>query len=220
MYSCKKSRCMYRACQIIFPVLGTTTLMCRATSNCLGIAHGELRACNVGLYNIPAICHQCSNLFSILTLNFLWPRSLPTPCSLTLRVDVASGSQTVKNEMVPIHFFDELQSGIKLRTINIRVNMNDLYGEQIETQPSIWNCGYNLESHLVAWFTFQSYASVTLTHIISSTSPTYAPHCHPWICGQTPPKWLHYLPDGRRSWLVDHNGEHRTPTTSKGHGSG
>ena len=31
--------------------------------------------------------------------------------------------------------------------------------------------------------------SVTLTyttHIISSTSPTYTPHCHPWICGQTP----------------------------------
>ena len=30
--------------------------------------------------------------------------------------------------------------------------------------------------------------SVTLTHtthIISSTAPTYAPHCHPWICGQT-----------------------------------
>ena len=23
------------------------------------------------------------------------------------------------------------------------------------------------------------------THIISSTAPTYAPHCHPWICGQT-----------------------------------
>ena len=32
--------------------------------------------------------------------------------------------------------------------------------------------------------------SVTLTHttyIISSTAPTYAPHCNPWICGRTPP---------------------------------
>ena len=31
--------------------------------------------------------------------------------------------------------------------------------------------------------------SVTLTHtthIISSTAPIYVPHCHPWICGQTP----------------------------------
>ena len=27
-------------------------------------------------------------------------------------------------------------------------------------------------------------------------------------------------PDGRRSWLVDHKREHRTPPTSKGHGSG
>ena len=26
------------------------------------------------------------------------------------------------------------------------------------------------------------------THDISSTAPTYAPHCHPWICGQTPPE--------------------------------
>ena len=25
------------------------------------------------------------------------------------------------------------------------------------------------------------------THVISSTAPTYVPHCHPWICGQTPP---------------------------------
>ena len=25
------------------------------------------------------------------------------------------------------------------------------------------------------------------THIISSTAPTYAPHCDLWICGQTPP---------------------------------
>ena len=26
------------------------------------------------------------------------------------------------------------------------------------------------------------------THIISSTAPTYTPHCHPWICGQTQPE--------------------------------
>ena len=26
------------------------------------------------------------------------------------------------------------------------------------------------------------------THIISSTAPTSAPHCHPWICGQTQSK--------------------------------
>ena len=32
---------------------------------------------------------------------------------------------------------------------------------------------------------------LTFTHsssIISSTAPTYAPRCHPWICGQTPPE--------------------------------
>ena len=49
------------------------------------------------------------------------------------------------------------------------------------------------------------------THIISSTASTYTPRCHPWICGQT-----------RRSegtaGQMDANG--KTPTTSKGQGSG
>ena len=31
---------------------------------------------------------------------------------------------------------------------------------------------------------------------------------------------MHCWPDGRRCWLVDHKREHRTPPTSKGHGSG
>ena len=64
---------------------------------------------------------------------------------MTLRVDVASGSQIVQNETVSIQLFDDLRSSIKLRTINKtkllfykhRVNMNDSYGEQIETQPSL-----------------------------------------------------------------------------------
>ena len=65
--------------------------------------------------------------------------------------------------------------------------------------------------------------SVTLTYttpIISSTAPTYAPHCYPWICGQSPPEWLHCWSVERRSWLVDHKREDRTPPTNKGHGSG
>ena len=33
-----------------------------------------------------------------------------------------------------------------------------------------------------------SVTSTHTTHIISSTAPTYAPHCHSWICGQTPPE--------------------------------
>ena len=55
-----------------------------------------------------------------------------------------------------------------------------------------------------------SVTSTHTTHIISSTAPTYAPHCQPWNCGQTPPERLHCWPDGRRSWLVDHKREHRT----------
>ena len=30
--------------------------------------------------------------------------------------------------------------------------------------------------------------STHTTHTISSTASTYAPHCHPWICGQTTPE--------------------------------
>ena len=33
-----------------------------------------------------------------------------------------------------------------------------------------------------------SVTSTHTTHIISSTAPTYALHCRPWICGQTPPE--------------------------------
>ena len=31
-----------------------------------------------------------------------------------------------------------------------------------------------------------SVTSTYTTHNISPTASTYAPHCHPWICGQTP----------------------------------
>ena len=72
--------------------------------------------------------------------------------------------------------------------------------------------------------------SVTLTrttHIISSTALIHcnvlhlnAPHFHPRICGQILPKRLPCWPNGRRSWLVDHKQQGRTPPTRKGHMSG
>ena len=41
------------------------------------------------------------------------------------------------------------------------------------------------------------------THTISSTAPTYAPHCHPWICGQTPlellARWRDMLAGGPKA---------------------
>ena len=57
-------------------------------------------------------------------------------------------------------------------------------------------------------------------HTITSTSPTYAPHCHPWICGQTPLECWSCWPDGEICWLVDQNRDDRTPITNKGQGSG
>ena len=38
-----------------------------------------------------------------------------------------------------------------------RGNMNDSRGEQIETQPSLCNCGHTLENQLVTWFTFPKF---------------------------------------------------------------
>ena len=48
------------------------------------------------------------------------------------------------------------------------------------------------------------YATPThTTHTISSTVPTYAPHCNPWICGQTPlellARWRDKLAGGQRT---------------------
>ena len=40
------------------------------------------------------------------------------------------------------------------------------------------------------------------THIISSTSPTNAPHCHTWICGHTLQERLYWewLDNNNRTW--------------------
>ena len=57
------------------------------------------------------------------------------------------------------------------------------------------------------------------THTISSTVPTYAPHCHPWICGQNLLEWWSCWPDGGISWLVDQKRDDWTPPTNKCHGS-
>ena len=78
--------------------------------------------------------------------------------------------------------------------------------EQIITLPQVIFTQSHIHHHYAP--------SVTLAHttyIISSTEPTYAPHCHPWICGQTPSKWLHCWPDEWRSWLVGYNRGDRTP---------
>ena len=36
-------------------------------------------------------------------------------------------------------------------------------------------------------------------HLFNCTHNTYAPRCHPCICGQTPLVWRHCWPDGRKS---------------------
>ena len=67
---------------------------------------------------------------------------------------------------------------------------------------------------------YTSVTSTCTTHIISSTAPTYAPHCHHWICGQAPLGWWRCWPDGEISWVVDQKQDNRTPPTNKGKGSG
>ena len=82
--------------------------------------------------------------------------------------------------------------------------------EQTNLPSSNHTCTKSTPKHIHHHYA-PSVISTHTTHIISSTAPTYAPHCRPWICGQTPPEWLHCWPDGQRSWLVDHKREHRTP---------
>ena len=57
--------------------------------------------------------------------------------------------------------------------------------------------------------------SVTLTHINTHHFFQLLPHTHHVVTSgfvdMPRQKWLHYWPDGRRSWLVDHKLEHRTP---------
>ena len=56
-----------------------------------------------------------------------------------------------------------------------------------------------------------------MTHIISSTAPTYAPCCHPLDLWTDPAGGEELQADGQRSWLVDLEREDRTPHISKGH---
>ena len=51
------------------------------------------------------------------------------------------------------------------------------------------------------WCMYAPCATPTDTiHNISSTAPTYAPYCHPWICGHTPlAKWRDMLSGGPKA---------------------
>ena len=51
------------------------------------------------------------------------------------------------------------------------------------------------------------------TQFISSAASTYVPCCHPWISGHTPLEW-------RKSWLMDHKREDRTPPLARVEGVG
>ena len=55
-----------------------------------------------------------------------------------------------------------------------------------------------------------SVTSTHTTHIISSTAPTYAPHCRPWICGTDPAgvtallaRWTEKLAGGPQAGTSD-----------------
>ena len=66
-----------------------------------------------------------------------------------------------------------------------------------------------------------SVTSTYTTHIISSTAPTYAPHCHPWICGTDPARVIALLaPMDREAgwWTTSRN--IGLPPLARGHGSG
>ena len=55
------------------------------------------------------------------------------------------------------------------------------------------------------------------THIISSTAPTYTPHCHQWICGQTPSEYTAGQMDGEAGWWT-RSGKIRLPLLARGMG--
>ena len=58
--------------------------------------------------------------------------------------------------------------------------------EQIN-HPSLNNIYTKLTSNHIHHHYAPSVTLAYTTHIMTSTAPTYAPHCHPWICGQSPP---------------------------------
>ena len=58
---------------------------------------------------------------------------------------------------------------------------------QLRTNKSLFLKSKSTPKHIHHHYS-PSVTSTHTTHIISSTAPTYAPHYHPWICGQIPPE--------------------------------
>ena len=101
---------------------------------------------------------------------------------------------------------NRIEHGVHLRCADIRH----------EKYTDTWTCHIHRESRLTTHTditpphpsSHHYVTSVTLPyaiHIISSTAPTYTPHCLPWICGQTPPEWTEKLTGGPQG------GTSRTP---------
>ena len=99
--------------------------------------------------------------------------------------------------------------------------------------PHCWGRGGS------AQFAQQFEFAVTAPPLVGCVVWSHAPHCHPCICGPTPPWRLHCWTDGRRSWLGTRPSKVKSSSylygtnppnklaggsdplpTSKGHGSG
>ena len=83
-------------------------------------------------------------------------------------------------------------------TSDIQKHKQNLWKEHLDAH---WDHKHNMH---ILWKTIHGLSNRARTHthttnIISSTASTYAPRCHPWICGQTLPGSRNCSPDGRRS---------------------
>ena len=73
---------------------------------------------------------------------------------------------------------EEILPRLSRRTLAQLITLNHPFSNHTSTKST--------SNHI--YHHYPSFVTLThTTHIISPTSPTYAPRCHPWICGQTPP---------------------------------
>ena len=89
----------------------------------------------------------------------------------------------VKLSWYPMHLHHTLAALKRYFPASLVITLPNL--EQINLPSSNHTNTKSTQKHIHHHYA-TSVTSTHMTHSISSTTPAYAPHCHPWICGQTP----------------------------------
>ena len=129
--------------------------------------------------------------------NGCYTTNIPTDPHTITTTDIKTNMRHIHTSSVPRHLATRGNNKI-LRTppphisssegILLRLTRRTLAHLRTNKSPFLKSYLHKVAPNHIHHHYTPSVTSTHTTHIISSTAPTYAPHCHAWICGQTPPE--------------------------------